>query len=548
MASLTTYTETLGEKNARHLMRRATYGNSRTLLETLSQMTPENAFVHLTSSVVQTVEFPFDPLSLGSPDGFWVNSNQNPITFSDQQRKTKIVSGWWWYNAVKSETMHYKMMHFLSTRFTVSKQSLLHSTDFYDYIKLLNHFALGNYKTLAKKMTLNNAMLCYLNNNENTKNAPNENYAREFMELFTIGKGPQIGIGNYTNYTESDVVEAAKVLTGIKNDPLRNTIDAETSIPCGYFTPSDHKTDSKIFSEAFNYHTIAGSNDAAGMNNELDSFINMLFDKVETAKHLCRKLYSYFVSTNLTDEIETDIIIPLAQELINNNYEMFPVLKKLFTSVHFYDLDDASQGDKIIGGLIKSPIEVISDIISILKFPIPNPIINPYEYYILFWNDFIHETYLNNSGMLLFEPINVAGHTAYYQAPDFDKNWISSSTLFSRMMVGESIIAGSNRLNNNEFVYPEPDLAALFSTNFLVSDVTDAFVLSEELCSAFFGQKPSEERYLYFMNSFLLQGQPPGDWSSIWGFYLEANFSSVVNIRLKMLITNILKSPEAQVH
>ena len=84
----------------------------------------------------------------------------------------------------------------------------------YEYCRLLRQHALGNFKQLAKDVTVTPAMLRYLNGNQSTVGAPNENYGRELLELFTVGKGPLIGPGNYTNYTEADVQAAAKVLTG----------------------------------------------------------------------------------------------------------------------------------------------------------------------------------------------------------------------------------------------------------------------------------------------------------------------------------------------
>ena len=87
------------------------------------------------------------------------------------------------------------------------------------YNALLRKYALGNFKELALAITIDGAMLKYLNGNRNSKAAPDENYARELQELFTIGKGPEIGPGDYTNYTEDDVKAAAKVLTGWRLNP-----------------------------------------------------------------------------------------------------------------------------------------------------------------------------------------------------------------------------------------------------------------------------------------------------------------------------------------
>ena len=106
---------------------------------------------------------------------------------------------------------------------------------------------------MAKKITFDNAMLYYLDNTTNNKNNPNENYAREFLELFTIQKGPQIAEGNYTNYTEQDIQQAAKIFSGIKVKPLRDTIDPETGIPCGYVNVSQHDINSKTFSSELQF-------------------------------------------------------------------------------------------------------------------------------------------------------------------------------------------------------------------------------------------------------------------------------------------------------
>jgi uncharacterized protein (DUF1800 family) len=143
-------------------------------------------------------------------------------------------------------------------------------------------------------MSLDNSMLVYLNNTSNSKSAPNENYAREFLELFTIGKGPQISAGNYTNYTEADIVQAARILTGFRYKSDRSVIDATTGIPKGYNVFSSHdSTSSKVFSSAFGNAAIASATDANGMDAELNAFVDMVFNQQATAKNICRKMYIY---------------------------------------------------------------------------------------------------------------------------------------------------------------------------------------------------------------------------------------------------------------
>ncbi len=419
---------------------------------------------------------------------------------------------------------------------------------FYDHIRLLLFYSTnGNYKELAKKMTLDYAMLYYLNNTSNSKTAPNENYAREFLELFTIGKGPQIAAGNYTNYTEADIVQAARVLTGFRVKSDRSVIDTTTGIPKGYNVFSSHDTTSaKVFSSAFGNKSIASATNANSMDTELNAFVEMVFNQQATAKNICRKMYIYFVKGTITAKVETDIITPLALDLYNNGYTILPVLRRLLTSQHFYDLDDSDATDETIGGIIKSPLQQISEIVTYLKATIPDPTTNSYEFYINFWNNFGHDTFLTGANMTLFDPDNVAGHLAYYQAPDFDKAWISSSTLIAKYRLGESLLDGYNRISGNASIKAKINISDVIKSGNLISNASDAFTLTTELCNALFAQVPDSDRINYFMNSFLLQGLATSFWTTAWDSYLSDGKNSVVEPRLKLLVTKILSAPESQ--
>ena len=548
MASIVTHTQPLGIVFARHLLRRATFTYSKTLVEQFALLTPTQALNLLLQEPPLAVNLPFDPLPISAPDGFWTQSTALPGSFQAQARKAGIVAGWWWYNAINATSLKFKMSHFLSTRFTIEKSnSAGTSTEFFDHIRLLQFFAFGNYKTLAKKMTLNNTMLQYLNNTTNIKTAPNENYAREFFELFTIGKGVTVSAGNYTNYTEADIVQAAKVLTGIKRQSNRSVIDAQTGIPSGYNLFSQHDTSAKVFSAAFNNTSITGATSAAAMDVELDTFINMIFSKTATAKNICRKMYIYFVKGTITPEVETDIITPLAQQLFSNGYELAPIIRKLLESQHFYDLDDSNSNDETIGGIIKSPIQQLSEICTYLKATIPNPNTNPLGFYNTFWWNFVHNSYLAGSNMILFDPDNVAGHPAYYQAPDFDKSWIASSTLIARYRAGESLLDGVNRIRGNTNIVAKINISDVIRNGGLISNPSNAYVLTSELCQALFAQTPDADRINYYMNSFLLQGLQPFYWTDAWQLYLFNNSNTVVESRLKLMLTKILSAPESQI-
>jgi uncharacterized protein (DUF1800 family) len=548
MASLNPNTTVLGVKNAKHLLRRATFVYTKALIDQYSKLTPTQALDLLLVDNPLALNLPYDPLPTTAPDGYWTESTNLPTPFANQYGKGTIIAGWWWYNAISSPTLKFKLSHFLSTRFTVIKNVDVFgsATEFYDYIRLLLFYSYGNYKKLAKKMTLNNSMLCFLNNSSNVKSSPNENYAREFLELFTIGKGIQIAAGNYTNYTESDIVQTARVLTGFKRKSDRSVIDPETGIPKGYNQFSDHNTSSKTFSGAFNNKIIASASDASSMDTELDTYIEMVFNQPATAKNICRKIYTYFVKSNISAEAENDIINPLAQDLYNNGYEIFPIIRKLLESQHFYDLDDSITSDEIIGGIIKSPLQQLSEICTYLKAAIPDPTSSPLNFYNVFWWNFVNNSFFVRSNMILFEPENVAGHAAYYQAPNFDKTWISSSTLIARYRLGESLLDGVNRISGNSNIAAKINISDVLKNTGIVSNPSNPFILTSELCNALFAQEADNDRINYFMNSFLLQGLTNYYWTEAWNNFISTNNSTVVESRLKLLVTKILRAPESQ--
>ncbi len=546
MASLNQNTNVLGIKNAKHLLRRANFVYTKTLVDQYALLTPNQALDLLLMTSPLTVEYPYDPLPTTAPDGFWTESTALATSFANQSRKGGIVGGWWWYNAINSPNLKYKLSHFLSTCFTVETSGSGTPTEFYDYIRLLLFYAYGNYKTLAIKMTLNNSMLTYLNNTTNSKSSPNENYAREFLELFTIGKGPQIGVGDYTNYTEADIVQAARVLTGFRRVSARNIIDPDTMIPKGYNQFSTHHTSPKTFSPAFNNTVIAAATTDVGMDTELNDFVTMVFNQQATAKNICRKLYIYFVKGTISPEVETDIITPLAQDFYSNGYEIAPIIRKLLESQHFYDLDDSDQTNETIGGIIKSPLQQISEVCTYLQATISNPNTNPYEYYYVFWTLFAYRSFLTGSNMILFDPENVAGHPAYYQAPDFDKNWISASTLIARYRLGESLLDGYNRISGNASIITKINISDVIRNSNIVSVANDPFILTSELCNALFAQEPDQDRINYFMNSYLLQGLANNYWTTAWDDFIATNSNTVVEFRLKLLVKNILRAPESQ--
>ena len=482
MASLNEHTQPLDKRLTKHLLRRACFQYSKAQLDDMTGKTPTEILAQLNVSKSYAWNWPNDPVTNGSganplcannQDGFWLNDTnwQNNSYTCRQGPKRALVAGWWWYNAIKQNTLVDKLTWFLFTTFTASKDDGSgKSAHYFDYLNLLQFYADKSVKDLARKITFDNSMLYYLDNGDNNKNSPNENYAREFLELFTIGKGPQVSDGDYTNYTEHDVVQAAKVFSGIKLKNNRNTLDSDTvkyphfpsGIPMGYINVNKHDAGDKTFSYAFNNHTVSGGNTTNSINTELDDFVDMVFDQLETAKNYVRKMYRLYVRSEWSQDVEDDIITPLAQQLKTNGYNLLDVLLTLLKSKHFFDLDDSDSTNENIGGIIKSPLQFLNELVSILDVTIPNPETpqvaegtnqtsaksnENYRFYMFWWN-FCHNTFFSFSGMNIFSPASVAGYPADYQPPAFDKAWFNSNNIIARYNTILSFIGGTYNSDN----------------------------------------------------------------------------------------------------
>jgi uncharacterized protein (DUF1800 family) len=156
----------------------------------------------------------------------------------------------------------------------------------------------------------------------NIASAPDENYSRELLELFTIGKGPG------SQYTENDVKEAAKALTGWQINGTTYT---------SFFNSNRHSAANKTFSSFFNNRVITGRTGTTAGQLELNDLLTMIFNTQECAKFIVRKFYRFFVYYVIDAATEANVITPLADIFRTNNYEIKPVLSTLLKSEHFFD-------------------------------------------------------------------------------------------------------------------------------------------------------------------------------------------------------------------
>ncbi len=548
MASLAPYQGSLGKHRAAHLLRRTSYRYTKQRVEQLASMNVDQAV-----NLLLTIK----PLKLDQP--IFDNPDTPAIeqvkwliptgqTFpADEYYLQRRVTGWWLNEAIEDDGIGQKMAFFFHQYFATNINTYNHAT-YFDYLSLLRWCALGNFKKMATKIVADNTMILYLNSHQNSKTSPNENFAREFLELFTIGKGPQVGPGDYTNYTEDDIIQAARVFTGWRLRQQRDTYDPETNIPRGTATLSRHDKGSKTFSSNFQHTVIPGGTTAAAMYTEVDAFVNMVFAQPETARNFVRRIYRYFVHTNIDSEIEQDIIEPLADSLRTNNYEIVPMLRKLLKSMHFFDMDDSVNGDEIIGGLIRSPLELSLQSISFFGITIPSPYTQNNAHYFTFYGSAVYDRMLALANLNLFYPPDVAGYSAYHQEPEFSRHWFSSTSIIARYKLPQMLLTGKRVIGSSptSSIGIKLDIVPWIKNSGITLNASDPYQLVKDLLDYMLPVAVDTDRFNYFYDQIFLNGLPTADWTYEWQKYLSTNNQTEVKIPLERLIYSIMFSPEFQ--
>ncbi len=284
----------------------------------------------------------------------------------------------WLDEMVNSEQqLREKMAFFWHGHFACRNLNALYQQDL---INSIRKNALGNFGTMLKEVSRSAAMLAFLNNQQNRKQRPNENFAREVMELFTMGRG---------NYTEKDIKEAARAFTG-----WQFKLNGEF-----VFRQQLHDEGQKTVLGKTGYF-------------DGDDVLDILLQQKQTAVYLTRKLYRFFVN----DVVNEAQVQQLADGFYNSNYDIGKLMKSIFTADWFYD-------EKNIGSKIKSPVELMAGIRRSLPMELALPEAQLYLQKVL--------------GQILFYPPNVAGWPG-------GKNWIDSSSLMFRMRLPQILALKEN--------------------------------------------------------------------------------------------------------
>jgi uncharacterized protein (DUF1800 family) len=525
------YTGTWGKNEVIHLLKRTMFGAkpadvSYFLNKTMAQSVDELLNPTEPMPALPIKEYVTTTTVGATPDTAilqgttWVNDVNNDGTVQSQRRGS--LRKWWTGNLInQGRSIREKMTLFMANHFGTEIEDVGIANLSYNHHNLLRTSCLGNYKQLVKDVTIDPHMLRYLNGYLNTAAAPDENYGRELQELFCIGKG----LAN--SYTESDVKEAAKVLTGWQINLANYT---------AVFTSSRHTAANvnKTFSSFYNNTVIAGRTGATAGLLELDDLLNMIFSNQEVAKCIVRKLYRYFVYYTIDASTEANVIAPLATIFRNNNYDIKPVLAALFKSEHFFDVLNQNC-------IIKSPADLV--IGSLREMNIAFPVNTDWDTNYGLWANFYAQMAVMQQ--YIGDPPNVAGLPAYYQEPLFHEIWISTDTLpkrnqFTDYMIATGYVRNSFRVQFNLPVW----IQQLYNPG----NPTD---LIDEILKTAFRIDLSNESKRQIKTQILLSGQQYDYyWTNAWNAYLAAptntNNFNIVNNRLKSLFQYLMALSEYQ--
>lgn len=412
-----------------HLYRRMGFGATNAQITTGLAMSPADLVDQIVDGALAL------PLTVAPYWSDWtrfpINDYADFFAEADQHRDEWMVQ---WQNDMINNGFRDKMTFFWHNHFVTQYDTYICSSYLYEYHKLLQEYSLGNFRLFVHYMGITPAMLLFLNGNSNEAGNPNENYARELMELFTMGRD--------NGYTEGDIVEMSRALTGWR-------ASIETCEPANFDAAYFDNTSKTIFGQTGNWR-----NDPDP--NHPDNVVNLIFTyrTSQTANYICTKLYKFFVS----EEVDANVIAVMTNTFIDNNYEIAPVLRELFKSEHFFDSEN-------IGHLIKSPIEMVFNIITSLNVNYTDQLLLDIR-----WS-------LIDLGQEILNPVSVAGWPGH-------RNWINENTLTSRWDLAGWFIWQANDASRDYWVQLAKDLTDDSNDPTVIATAMASFLMPKGLNSA----------------------------------------------------------------
>ena len=366
-----------------HLYNRVGFGISPKELARLSKKSKKNVVNELFISSKKTTVLSVDTSFLkGISFKDSKDKNKRKELQKISRKKVQELSTAWFERLNNpSEILREKMTLFWANHFVCENKNILYVES---YNNMLRKNALGDFRNFTKAVSKEAAMISYLNNKQNKKKSPNENFARELMELFTLGQD---------NYTEQDIKESARSFTGYSYD-FKGQFN---------FKKGQHDVGEKTF--------FGKSGHFKG-----DDIIDLIVEKEQCARFISEKIYTYFVNEN-TNKNHVDEMV----EVFYKDYNIENLMRFVLLSNWFY-------ADENIGNKIKSPIEFLVGINTVVPYKIEKP------KQVLLLQRLL--------GQKLLSPPNVAGWKT-------GRNWIDSNTIVTRLRLPSVL------LNNAEIAYSE---------------------------------------------------------------------------------------------
>ena len=390
----------LSEKNwtrysAAHLLNRAGFGGTPAEIDRLHALGPDKAVTSLLEADGDGDLFPTPPLM--EPAIRFSYSQRLKDSKNEEERKALnkernntdrdeiLALRVWWLNRMRytSDPLREKATLFWHGHCATSNTKVKDAYAMWQQNETLRHHALGRFPLMLKEISRDPAMIKWLDLNQSHKDHPNENFAREVMELFSLGEG---------HYTEKDITEAAKAFTGYRINPNTCTFRMETRA----FDPGPMT----LFGKTGNFTG--------------DDVIEMITAMPQCARYIGRKLWIFFVGENPDDEMVTGV----AGLLLGTGYDIRATLGVIFRSEAFYS-------PKVVRRKIKSPVEWMIQTTKILEIPLPDTL--------------VLENALSILGQVLFAPPNVKGW-------DGGRSWISASSLLYRYNLAAYLLSGKARI------------------------------------------------------------------------------------------------------
>jgi len=404
----------------------------------------------------------------------WANAAPDPnINFSDAARRWPEMQQWWVDKLVTEPSVRERMVLFWHNHFTSDYITVYYGQFSIRQNALQRAYAMGDFAEFSKKMVGDPAMLIFLNGNLSVKGNPNENFAREWFELFSLGVG---------NYTELDIIEAARAFTGWRINGLNGSYTAQLS-------DLGEKT---IFGQTGSW--------------TYEDVIRLTLDQPACARFLAAKLLRTFVQFYPSEEQ----IAALAAEIVAKKFVLKPVLQTLLSSELFLD-------ELVRGALIKGPADLVIGLAAALD-------------YTTMQRDFLI-TSMTKLNQELFYPPTVEGWKGHHA-------WITSSTFPSRQRFGENLVNGKStdgtsiKDTSNKTI--TPNLVAL--VNKICTAPNDPAAVVDALTIYFLPVAITAEQRSV-LKDILLQSRPDYEWK------IDASFAQTY---LRLFMQALVRMPEFQ--